>query len=114
MAHANSLQHWLAHFIPQPLESALSIGCGFGAFERSLVKLEGAKQLLGVDLSAGAIARATAAAEREGLTDRIRYEAVDMNAYEPPPSELRRDLRDILYSPRSCCRIGYGPTMSSG
>ncbi|MGH6824162.1 class I SAM-dependent methyltransferase [Methyloceanibacter sp.] len=79
-----SLDHWIHDYIPKPIESALSVGCGFGAFERSLIKNNVTQHVLGIDLSRDAIAAAEAAAEAEGLSDRITYRSLDLNSYELP------------------------------
>lgn len=79
-----SLHHWIRNYIPRPLESALSVGCGFGAFERTLIKNNVAQHVIGVDLSRDAVAAAEAAAKAEGLSDRITYKGLDLNSYELP------------------------------
>lgn len=71
-------------FIPQALDHVLSVGCGFGEFERRLVRLGVAKTVHGVDVSEHAIADARASAIQAGYGDRISYEVVDLNAIDLP------------------------------
>ncbi len=54
----------------------LDIGSGLGAMDRILVRDLGAARVLGVDIEAPLIERATAAARSEGLADRVSYRLV--------------------------------------
>ena len=50
---------WLRRkYLPQPADLALSLGCGFGAFDRDVIKSGIARKLHSNDISAGAIERA--------------------------------------------------------
>ena len=56
--------------------SVLNIGSGLGTMERILARDYGAARVLGVDVEAHLIERATAAARREGLAERVAFELV--------------------------------------
>lgn len=60
-----------------PLPRAASIGCGPGDLERGAVGLGAVERVDGSDIGEGSIRLATAAAAREGLSDRIRYTVSD-------------------------------------
>lgn len=79
-----SLGYWKEKFFPEKLGSTLSIGCGFGGFERNLIAIDGAEHVLGIDVAPGAIEGARAAAAGQGFADRISYEVIDVNTYSIP------------------------------
>jgi SAM-dependent methyltransferase len=56
---------------------ALSVGCGGGALERFLAGTGAVGAFDGIDISAVSLEHATAAAEAEGLSDRLRYRQAD-------------------------------------
>ena len=56
--------------------SVLNIGCGLGTMDRILARDHGAARVLGVDIEAHLIERAGAAAQREGLADRVSFQLV--------------------------------------
>ena len=70
---------WLPRVVPDrlPFRRAVSIGCGLGNLERSLVELGVAVRVTGVDASVEAVGQAWSAASAAGLTDRISYVAAD-------------------------------------
>jgi len=70
---------WLPRVVPDrlPFRRAVSIGCGLGNLERSLVELAVARRVTGVDASVEAVGQARSAASAAGLTDRISYVAAD-------------------------------------
>ena len=82
--NVGSVAYWQQKFFPERLGNVLSIGCGFGAFERRLIQMNWAARVLGVDVSIGAIDGARTAAQAEGLSDRLSYEVVDINNYQMP------------------------------
>ena len=55
----------------------LNIGSGLGTMERILARDLGAAHVLGVDIEAPLVARAAAAARRDGLHDRVEFRLVD-------------------------------------
>ena len=55
--------------MPQPADLALSLGCGFGEFDRAVIRSGIARKLHANDVSAGAIERARASAQNEGLSE---------------------------------------------
>ncbi len=71
-------------YIPNPFELCLSLGCGFGGFERSGIEIGIAKRFHANDLSEGAVLKARAAAEQVGLTDKIEYSVLNLDACELP------------------------------
>ena len=60
-----------------PFRRTLSIGCGLGNLERSLVELSYVEAVIGLDLSSEALARARGSAEAAGMSDRIAYVVAD-------------------------------------
>jgi 2-polyprenyl-3-methyl-5-hydroxy-6-metoxy-1,4-benzoquinol methylase len=75
------LTWWREKFIKQPLENVISIGCGFGEFDRALIRLGCARHVTGLDLSPDAIRAARAAAEQEAMPTAITYIVADLNSY---------------------------------
>lgn len=67
--------------VVRPVASALTLGSGDGRLERGLAPKRFALRHLGLDLSAGAVAAATAAAAEAGLPQ-ISYRVADLNAPE--------------------------------
>jgi SAM-dependent methyltransferase len=63
-------------------KSALSLGCGGGRAERLLIKSGICGQIIGIDVSEGALTEARAAAETEGLA--ITYQQGDLNSIDLP------------------------------
>jgi SAM-dependent methyltransferase len=66
-------------FFPEPVDLALSLGCGFGGFERVMIAFGLAKKVHAIDISPGAIERARAAAAADAIGDKIKYEIPDLN-----------------------------------
>jgi SAM-dependent methyltransferase len=64
-----------------PFDHALSIGCGVGNLERSLVEHGIVSTVTGVDVSATAISEAQRRAAEAGFADRIRYEVADSRSF---------------------------------
>ena len=69
----------LSRVVPDrlPFRRAISIGCGVGNLERSLVSLGLVTRVTGVDASIEAVRSAQRAAEKEEWADRIGYVAAD-------------------------------------
>jgi SAM-dependent methyltransferase len=57
----------------------LVLGCGEGWMERALAASPRVRQVIGVDFSGEALQRATERAAAEGLSEKIRHEAVDLD-----------------------------------
>lgn len=83
-------ENWLhftkRRFFKRPAKLGISLGCGYGVLEREAVKLDIAERFEGYDISPEAVEVARKEAEREGLADRIDYEATDLNAIELEPN----------------------------
>ena len=67
-----------------PIREAVSLGCGFGALERDLMRRGLTRQILGLDLADGAIAEARRLAAAEGLVG-ISYRVIDLESVRLPP-----------------------------
>lgn len=75
-----STHQWFRNaFFQEPAELCLSLGCGFGAFERMALAIGISKKFYAYDISAGAIEAARKAAEEAGVGDSIDYRVVDLN-----------------------------------
>jgi SAM-dependent methyltransferase len=74
-------------YLPEPADLALSLGSGFGAFDRMAIKNNFARRIHAFDLSTNAVAQATTAAEAEGLADRIQYSVADLNSIQLPSKQ---------------------------
>ena len=70
---------WLPEVVPDriPFRRALSVGCGVGNLERSLVELSLVERVEGIDSSAEAVEAARESAARAGLSGRIAYSVED-------------------------------------
>jgi len=78
---------WLKRsFYPKPVPVAISLGCGFGGFERYCISLGIAERFDAADISSGAIERARADALMAGMADKISYSVADLNSIELPPA----------------------------
>lgn len=76
--------HWKNTFFESPAQLALSLGCGFGAFERTAISLGLAERIEACDISEGAVAQARAYAAEHGMADRITYSVQDLDNLELP------------------------------
>lgn len=74
-----------------PLGRGLSLGCGDGALERDVRKKEICREIVGIDLSAGALRTAAETAEKEGL-EGITYQRGDFNRLDLP-----RNTYDVVF-----------------
>lgn len=92
-ANKGVLEDFRLRYFSEPPDLALSLGCGFGAFDRMAVRHNFARRIHACDLSANAIAVARATAEAEGITDRIEYSIADMNSIQLP-----RQQYDIVFA----------------
>lgn len=66
-------------YFPEPVEKALSLGCGGGALERHALSLNVARSFDAYDISEGSIEAAREEAETAGFGDRVTYAAADLN-----------------------------------
>jgi O-antigen biosynthesis protein len=85
----------LSRVVPDrlPFRQSVSIGCGVGNLERSLVSLGLVTRVTGVDASAESIQSARQSAEEAGLSDRISYVAADAWSF----LESRRGLDAVFF-----------------
>jgi O-antigen biosynthesis protein len=74
---------WLPSVVPDrvPFARALSIGCGVGNFERSLIDLGIVGEVTGIDASAEVLEAARCSAEGAGMAGRIRYVHADAREF---------------------------------
>lgn len=86
---------WLRDLVPDrlPFARAVSIGSGLGNFERTLVHLDIARSVTGVEESAEMVRRARQSASDEGLAERIAYVAADAKEF----LEGARDLDAVFF-----------------
>ncbi len=90
---------WPIQFLPTtvpdriPFRRAVSVGCGIGNLERSLIDLGIAESVTGIDASPDAIAEARRLAGEEGLASRITYEVADARDF----LARARDLDAVLF-----------------
>ena len=78
---------------------ALSVGCGFGAIERTLRRHDFCQLIHGVDVAENAIESARKTAQAEGL-DGLTYEVADLNAARFPA-----ETYDVVYAHASLHHI---------
>src|SRR5689334_2054560 len=69
-----------ARYLPKPAALSLVLGCGTGEFERGAAPVGFSEHFHANDISAGAIERARASAQAEGLGDVIDYAVADLNS----------------------------------
>jgi SAM-dependent methyltransferase len=86
---------WLRGVVPDrvPFRRALSVGCGVGNFERSLVELDLVERVTGIDASGAAIEKARRSAQEAGMEGRIRYAVGDARRILP----AQRDLDAVFF-----------------
>jgi SAM-dependent methyltransferase len=82
--NANLYDYWRDKFLTTPAPLALSIGCGFGAFERVALMWNLAQRFEACDLSDSAIAQARIYAAEQGLAERVSYSVADLDALTLP------------------------------
>ena len=78
------VKYWRRDFLHAPAPLALSLGCGFGSWERAAIAGQLATHFEAYDVSEGAIVQARSYAAAEGLGDRITYGVADLNTMELP------------------------------
>ena len=71
----------------------LNFGSGLGAMDRLLARDHGAARVLGIDIEAQLVERASAAARREGLADRVAFQLVT-----PGPLPFAEAAFDVVTS----------------
>jgi SAM-dependent methyltransferase len=85
-------EHWRRTYLASPAPLALSVGCGFGGFERDALRMGLAERFEAVDISSKAIEKAKAYAAEAGLSGRISYAAVDLEK-----ATLAEDHYDAIF-----------------
>jgi len=81
-----TLQWFKRQFFPQPAEICLSLGCGFGEFDRGAISLEIAHKFEAFDMASAAVESARQAAASAGIGDRISYGVRNLDELELPPN----------------------------
>lgn len=81
---ADLAEYWRRSFLTKPAPVALSLGCGFGLWERIALAKNLAAHIDAYDVSEGAIEKARAYAAEAGFADRVTYAVADLNAIELP------------------------------
>jgi SAM-dependent methyltransferase len=81
---------WLRDVAGRRFERALSIGCGAGGFERSLISLDLCDRVDALDAGVFGLHEARRSAREAGIGDRIHYFAADFN--RPAFARARYDL----------------------
>jgi ubiquinone/menaquinone biosynthesis C-methylase UbiE len=81
----------LSATFPKPIK-ALSVGCGFGAIERTLRRCDYCQFIHGVDVVTGAIEAAIKTTHSDGL-DGLTFEVADLNTAIFPP-----DTYEVVYA----------------
>jgi SAM-dependent methyltransferase len=88
----NGVTWFQRKYLPETVDVGLSLGCGFGAFERAAIEMKIAHRFHANDLSPGAIATATAEAANAGMSERIEYSVINMDA-----DVLPCDAYDVVF-----------------
>ncbi|HYC60997.1 MAG TPA: class I SAM-dependent methyltransferase [Thermoanaerobaculia bacterium] len=83
---------WLKSLYPTRFGRGLSIGCGSGALERSLMTLDVCERVDAFDGAVGSLDDARQQAAAHGWSERLRYFAADFNTIALP-----RDTYDIVF-----------------
>ena len=73
-------------FFPKPVDLCLSMGCGFGDFERAAISLGIAKAFHANDLSKGAVDSARERANQAGFSGQIDYRVANLDEIELLPT----------------------------
>ena len=76
--------YWIRKYFAQPAPLALSLGCGFGRFERDWVRVNAVSRFHALDISEAAITAARQEAAKVGFAERIEYRVADLNKLELP------------------------------
>ncbi len=71
-------------YFQRPVELALSLGCGFGGFERFGIDNGITRKFHANDLSDGAIEKAREGAAQAGLADKIEYSVLNLDDFALP------------------------------
>ena len=80
-------EYWRGKFLPTPAPLALSLGCGFGLWERIALPIGLATRIDAVDVSTEAIVAAKKYAAEAGLSERVSYSVADINRSTVPASQ---------------------------
>jgi SAM-dependent methyltransferase len=82
--NVSTYQWFKSRFFPEPAELCLTLGCGFGPFERMAIESGIGRRFKGYDVSDRAIECARQAATVAGMGDRIQYEVCNLDKLELP------------------------------
>jgi ubiquinone/menaquinone biosynthesis C-methylase UbiE len=81
------IEYLRQHYLSPVPDLALSLGCGFGTFDRMAIKNNLACKIHACDISSNAINQARVAADAQGFADRIEYSVLDLNSVQLPPQK---------------------------
>lgn len=85
-------EEWLSfvkrRFCDRKLERGLSLGCGWGMLERTVLQLEICECCDAYDIAPEAIATAQSEAQKAGLDQRVRYFCSDLNKIRFEPNSF--------------------------
>ncbi len=84
----------------------LDLGCGIGGAALMLADAFGAKHVIGVDIEADSIARATVAAQEAGLGDRVDFVHMVPGALPAPDGSV-----DIVFTKDVICHVADKPAL---
>ena len=82
---------WFRSSLDEPFERGLSLGCGEGRLERDVLAKGICREMVGLDLSPEAVARASESARAESCSE-VEYRLGDMNRLE-----LEENSFDIIF-----------------
>jgi SAM-dependent methyltransferase len=82
--HTDLAAYWRRDFLKSPAPLALSIGCGFGLWERIALQQNLASKIDAYDVSENAITEARKLAVEAGLGGRVNYAVTDLNTIDLP------------------------------
>ena len=83
----STLEWFRNKYFQRPVDLALSLGCGFGGFERFGIEHRIARRIHANDLSEGAILKAREAAAQAKLADKINYSVVNLDDFTLPAAK---------------------------
>jgi ubiquinone/menaquinone biosynthesis C-methylase UbiE len=99
-AHVGWLEYVARKYYPNPVDLALSLGCGGGGLERHGLQLRIAERFDAFDVSAGALQIAEEEAQKSGQIDHISYAVANLNKLE-----FAEEVYDAVFASQSVHHI---------